>query len=108
MGRALRYRQVNVARQNNEMARVRVIKGPDLGSTFVLDHTRFVLGRGEDADVVLTDLKASRHHAEIILDGSHWIIRDLGSANGILCNGVSTRQAGLTGKDVVTLSLIHI
>jgi len=85
------------------MARIRVIKGPDIGTTYVVTNTRVVIGRGEDADAVLSDLKASRHHVEIILNGSMWMLRDMGSVNGVLCNGISVRKAELTGKDVVTL-----
>ncbi len=103
MARALRFKQINVARQSGEMARIRVIKGPDLGTTYVVTSTRVIVGRGEDADVVLTDLKSSRHHVEIVLNGSQWVLRDLGSVNGVLCNGISARKTELTGKDVLTI-----
>ena len=59
-----RFRVQNVARQAGELARFRVAKGPDRGSIFVLRDSRVTIGRGEDSDIMIGDLKASRFHAE--------------------------------------------
>jgi pSer/pThr/pTyr-binding forkhead associated (FHA) protein len=49
---------------------------------------RVLVGRGEDCDVVLDDLSASRHHAAIaVLPGARPVLEDLGSANGTFVNG---------------------
>jgi hypothetical protein len=45
------------------------------------------IGRSRDCDVRLDDANASRHHAEIRPSGGSWIVRDLGSTNGIKVNG---------------------
>ncbi len=45
------------------------------------------IGRSRDCDVVLTDESASRHHAEIRRAGEEWVVRDLGSTNGVRVNG---------------------
>jgi predicted component of type VI protein secretion system len=45
------------------------------------------LGRSRDCDVILDDPNASRHHAEIRPSGGSWIVRDLGSTNGVKING---------------------
>jgi lysophospholipase L1-like esterase len=39
-------------------------------------------------DVVINDPQVSRRHASLTWDGSHFIIQDLGSANGTFVNGV--------------------
>jgi pSer/pThr/pTyr-binding forkhead associated (FHA) protein len=52
-----------------------------------LDAKGAVLGRSRDADVVLDDPNVSRHHAEVRPSGGSWIVRDLGSTNGIKVNG---------------------
>lgn len=44
------------------------------------------IGRELDNDVVLTDTKASRHHAEITIKGGYWTITDLGSYNQTYVN----------------------
>jgi len=46
-----------------------------------------VIGRSRDADVVLEDPNVSRRHAEVRPSGGSWIVRDLGSTNGVKVNG---------------------
>ena len=46
-----------------------------------------VLGRSRDCDVVLDDSNVSRRHAEVRPSGGSWIVRDLGSTNGVKVNG---------------------
>jgi SARP family transcriptional regulator, regulator of embCAB operon len=45
------------------------------------------IGRHPDSDIVLNDIKVSRHHAVIIDTGSSFVITDLGSANGVHVEG---------------------
>jgi DNA-binding NtrC family response regulator len=66
-----------------------------------LDRDRIVLGRGHDADFVVGGPEASRHHAEIVRDGPLWVIRDLGSTNGIFVNGAREQRAPLGPKTVL-------
>ena len=46
-----------------------------------------VLGRSREADVVVDDPNVSRRHAEVRPSGGSWIVRDLGSTNGVKVNG---------------------
>ena len=45
------------------------------------------LGRSRDADITLDDPNVSRRHAEVRPSGGAWIVRDLGSTNGVKING---------------------
>jgi pSer/pThr/pTyr-binding forkhead associated (FHA) protein len=54
---------------------------------FALGFEPVTIGRHEESDIVLADPQASRHHAEIAMQGGRWVIRDLGSANGTFVNG---------------------
>ena len=45
------------------------------------------IGRSPDNDIVLSDVKVSRHHAVITDNGATLVITDLGSANGVLVAG---------------------
>jgi pSer/pThr/pTyr-binding forkhead associated (FHA) protein len=46
-----------------------------------------VIGRSRDCEIVLSDQNVSRRHAEIRPSGGSWIVRDLGSTNGVKVNG---------------------
>lgn len=60
--------------------------GPQTGQVFSLE-AKAVLGRGQFADVQISDLAVSRRHAEIDPEADGWQFRDLDSANGTRCNG---------------------
>lgn len=44
---------------------------------------RFGVGRDEDNDLVIRDESVSRHHAEIVRHEGRFVVRDLGSTNGV-------------------------
>lgn len=60
--------------------------GPQAGQKFVIS-AQTVLGRGQFADLVISDLAVSRRHAEIEPAGNGWQLKDLESANGTRHNG---------------------
>ncbi len=45
------------------------------------------IGRGDGMDVVIDNVSVSRRHAELRLEGDHWVVRDLGGGNGTFLNG---------------------
>lgn len=71
----------------NPMYRLVVRSGPSLGKTFPLDKPELVIGRDASADIVINDPEMSRRHARVYLQGSYYIIEDLGSTNGTSING---------------------
>lgn len=101
--RILRFKTSDVPRQQGEVGRLRVLKGPDQGTTFILKDSSITLGRGEDADIVLSDLKASRLHARLEYTAGGWVINDLGSANGVFFQGEYVRKFGVNSHDHFTL-----
>ncbi len=50
---------------------------------FQLDRSPIRVGRALDNDVVIPDLSVSRYHAVIVQENGRWLIRDVGSRNGI-------------------------
>jgi HD-GYP domain-containing protein (c-di-GMP phosphodiesterase class II)/pSer/pThr/pTyr-binding forkhead associated (FHA) protein len=62
-------------------------RNPDGAATWEADE-RLSIGRLPSCDVVLDDASISRRHAEVLHTDAGWIVRDLGSTNGTLLNGV--------------------
>ncbi len=79
-----------------------VIEGHDAGRTFEPSTECLVIGEHPSADVVLKDPAVSRFHCEIIL-GPVASVRDLGSKNGTVVNGVRVASAPLEDGAVLTV-----
>jgi len=62
------------------------------------------VGRAESNDLVLRETSVSRRHAMLSpsLEGS-WMVRDLGSANGIFLNGKNVKESPLKDSDVLNI-----
>jgi pSer/pThr/pTyr-binding forkhead associated (FHA) protein len=99
-----RIRNMTIAKQAGELARLRVLGGPDHGTVFVMTANRATIGRGEENDIILSDLKASRKHIEVMVtaDGSA-LVRDLGSSNGFAVNGTAQKQTSVRSGDKIGL-----
>ncbi|HTU89897.1 MAG TPA: FHA domain-containing protein, partial [Gemmataceae bacterium] len=76
------------------MASLLTIKGPNPGQRFALTGNSLLIGRQEDADIVLESLAVSRQHARIFCREDKYIIEDVGSSNGTFVN--SQRISGPT------------
>lgn len=59
-----------------------VTEGPLKGRTIPLAASPILLGRAQEATLVLEDDYASGRHARLFPQGSRWFIEDLGSTNG--------------------------
>jgi hypothetical protein len=57
------------------------------GKAELLGEGGGVVGRSRDCDITVEDPNISRHHAEVRPSGGSWIVRDLGSTNGVKVNG---------------------
>jgi pSer/pThr/pTyr-binding forkhead associated (FHA) protein len=63
-----------------------VKRGPGAGSRFVLDQMVVSAGRHPESDIFLDDVTVSRRHAEIVHEGTQYVVRDVGSLNGTYVN----------------------
>ena len=63
------------------------------------------IGRADDNDMVVADLRVSRHHAVLRRSGDDYEIADLGSQNGTFVNGQRITQAMVTAADVVGIGM---
>lgn len=63
---------------------------------FILEEGReYLVGRGQDCDLMLEEACVSRRHARLVPDGDGWSIRHLGSKNGLTVNGEPCEDAAL-------------
>ncbi|MCY3974094.1 MAG: type III secretion system inner membrane ring subunit SctD [Simkaniaceae bacterium] len=94
------------AEEGNARRIIKIIAGPNAGGEFGLhEGETHVIGKNPDAcDIVFQDLSVSRRHAEIVVSEERVTIRDLGSRNKILVNGVEiSDETVLESQDLVSL-----
>ncbi len=78
-----------------------IIGGNNRGKEFPLQRRDNSLGRGMDNDVILADIAVSRKHTLICYEGNNFVLRDLGSGNGTLLNGLRMDSAPLKDGDQI-------
>ncbi len=74
-------------------------------SDVVMTGSRFTIGRGANADLVIDDTGVSSTHATIYRDGDRVWILDDGSANGTLVNGSPVPAVGASLTDGAEINL---
>ncbi|MCA9662186.1 MAG: FHA domain-containing protein, partial [Myxococcales bacterium] len=74
---------------------LRVTEGPDEGAQIQVSRSRLTIGRASVNDLVLGDTSVSGVHAELLVDRRGILLRDLGSTNGTLVQGVRIREVWL-------------
>ena len=74
-----------------------VLSGPQFGDIFPLAPGKeLVIGRRDDADLVIGDDGVSRRHASVRVEGEGALLRDLASANGTYVDGIRCLEAHLS------------
>src|SRR5215468_4311526 len=84
-------------------ARLIVVAGPVQKTEFLLDDEA-TIGRDTSATVCINSRAASRRHCIIRRDGDQYLIRDLGSRNGTLVNGLPITECILCHGDRIGIS----
>ncbi len=83
---------------------LRFVGGPEAGRTVRLGPGRYVVGRGDEADIRLgADPLVSRRHAELVVSGDGVEIVDLGAANKVLVAGCPLAGGRLAEHEAVQL-----
>lgn len=76
--------------------------------TYEINKPKTHIGREHDNDLVLSDNKVSRHHAEIVFNGSNFEIVDKGSTNKVIVNGQFVECTTLKCGDIIELGEVTI
>jgi transcriptional regulator with GAF, ATPase, and Fis domain len=77
------------------------IGGPLKGTAFPLPVGEVSIGRDSSNQLWIADPALSRHHCLVVGDGERFSIRDLGSRNGTLVNGVPVEQQQIRHGDQI-------
>jgi len=72
-----------------------VLSGPETGRVVDVARTPFVIGKGEECDLVLTEPTVSRTHFSIDTEQGAFVIRDLTSTNGTWIDQFRIKEAWL-------------
>ena len=72
-----------------------VLTGPETGRVVDITKSPFVVGKGEECDLVLSEPTVSRTHFNIESDQGAFVIRDLGSTNGTWIDQFRIKEAWL-------------
>ena len=80
-----------------------VIHGEGLGRRADIGDAPVLVGRSQEADLVIAHKSVSREHCRIWRDGGEYRIRDLGATNPVRINEIATQEAVLVDGDHVTV-----
>jgi serine/threonine protein kinase len=95
-------RRPRTLEENTMSLQLLVIAGPDQGRAFTLDAgPNLMLGRSSHALYRLNDLRVSRNHCQILLEGDAVTVVDNGGSGGTLINGTAVNRHLLKPGDVL-------
>lgn len=80
-----------------------VKRGPNAGSTFLIDKDVTTAGRHPESDIFLDDVTVSRRHAEVRRRGREFFLHDVGSLNGTYVGGERVDVTKLASGDEVQI-----
>lgn len=84
------------------MPRLKITSGSQTGKS--VDVTKAtIIGRGDTAQLQISDKAASREHCKVFEQGGAWVVADLNSRNGIKVNGVSSTRKNLSHGDKIVI-----
>ncbi len=83
-----------------------VNEGELTGQRWTLANDEMLIGRGNDADIVLPERQVSRYHSKILYRDGRYYLEDLDSKNGTFLNGQQVKgTAPLQDGDEIQIAL---
>jgi pSer/pThr/pTyr-binding forkhead associated (FHA) protein len=83
--------------------KLHLVKGNPQGKLVEVPSGTLTVGRAEDSGLIIASTRVSRHHCEIVNENNRVILRDKGSGNGTLVNGVKVTEQDLGAGDEVVI-----
>ena len=90
------------------MAKLVILSAGMTGRTQELKVDKTTIGRVEDNTLQITEPSVSSHHAEILLQGSDVMVRDLNSTNGTFINGEKITEKVIKPGQILRLGQIEL
>jgi hypothetical protein len=78
------------------------------GQVFDLVEARVTVGRTPDNRIHIPDSSVSSHHAELVLEGTDYTVKDLDSTNGTRINGEKVTGGPLRRGDTLRLGNVDL
>ncbi len=76
------------------------------GQRWVIANPEFLIGRGNDCDIVLPERQVSRYHVKILREDGSFLLEDLDSKNGTHLNGQQVKgTVPITDGDEIQIAL---
>jgi len=80
-----------------------IIIGPNIGDIFLINKSKFTIGRNPESDIFLDDITVSRKHAILEKIDKDFRIKDSGSLNGSYVNGEIVENSILKDGDRIQI-----
>lgn len=74
----------------------------------VITKSPFTLGRADDCDATIADLKVSRQHAKLLNEGGGYYVVDCESRHGTFVNGLRCDRKKLKNNDEITFGVTGV
>ena len=86
-----------------------MLRGPNAGSTYLLDRAETSIGRHPESSIFLDDITVSRRHSSVDRVGEDsFTIRDADSLNGTYVNRERVESRELVDGDEVQVGRFHL
>lgn len=70
-----------------------------------VSHSPFIIGRSDEADASIADVRVSRMQARLVFEEGAWFVDDAGSRHGTFVNGVRCQRTRLNQLDEITFGV---
>lgn len=96
-----------IARAGGDLGHLVVKSGHNVGQVFTFARILTRIGKKENCDIRLQDQTLSREHANIQWEHHHFVLHDMGSANGTWVNGRQIQAQPLRDGDTLEMGDTH-
>ncbi len=79
------------------------LEGPEKEAVWELSGPLITIGRDSTCDIIISDRKFSRLHAEVVREGSAFVFHDKESRNGSFINDIRVSQQSLVSGDRIKI-----